>query len=95
MQPEFAHRRCDELLWLHLAQQTISAEKFIQLLCTWGYQSSVIRVDVSVLTRWQQPAAVSTTQTVEPSVLSTVLSVKTLVGEARLPFPVQRQVHSE
>ena len=95
MQPEFAHRRCDELLWLHLAQQTISAEKFIQLLCTWGYQSSVIRVDVSVLTRWQQPAAVSTTQTVEPSVLSTVLSVKTLVGEASLPFPVQRQVHSE
>ena len=71
------------------------SREFIQLLCTWGYQSSVIRVDVSVLTRWQQPAAVSTTQTAEPSVLSTVLSVKTLVGEARIPFPVQGQVHSE
>ena len=42
-----------------------------------------------------QPAAVSTTRTVEHPVLLTSLSVETLSGEARLPFPVQRQVYSE
>ena len=52
-------------------------------------------VDVCMSTRYQQPVAVSTTRTVEHSVLSTALAVETLVGKARLPIPVQRQVHSE
>ena len=72
----------------------MSAEDLLQLLCIWRCQSSVIRVDVSVSTRWQQSAAVSTTRTVDHSILSTALSVETLVGEARLSFSVQRQVHS-
>ena len=95
MRPAFAHRRCDEPLWRHLAQQTISTENLLQLLCIWRCQSSVIRVDVSVSTLQQQPAVVSTTRTVEHYVLSTALSVETLVRKARLPFPVQRQFHFE
>ena len=79
MRPAFAHRRCDEPLWRHLAQQTISAENLLQLLYIWRCQYSVIRVDMIVLPRWQRLAAVSTTQTVEHSVLSTDMSVETLV----------------
>ena len=74
----------------HLSRESSSAALYLEMSI---FSDSV--VDVSVSTRWQQLAAVSTNQTVEHSVLSTALSVKTLVGEATLPFPVQRQIHSE